>query len=108
LRDRFSDWPLAVWLVPASAATIAVLPLPYGYYQLLRVVIFVTCGLLACASFQNTRLMAFVVALASVAVLFNPFAPVHLTKATWALFDLGAAAVLIAHLALARGWKRDP
>jgi len=52
--------------------------------------------------------MAFVVALASVAVLFNPFAPVHLTKATWALFDLGAAAVLIAHLALARGWKRDP
>ncbi len=37
-----------------------------------------------------------------IAVLFNPFIPIHLNRVVWFYLDLGAAAAFLAHLVLVR------
>jgi hypothetical protein len=95
--------PRVVWLVPAIILVIATARLPYGYYTFTR---FVTCGvatLIAIVGFQERPIVqTWSVLLALIAVLFNPFVPIHLTRAIWFYLDLGTAAVFIAHLIFVR------
>ena len=66
----------------------------------------VTCGVAGVIAFAGFRdrpvVQAWSVLLALVAVLFNPFIPVHLARQTWFYLDLAAAAVFVAHLILVR------
>lgn len=81
---------------------------PYDYYTLLRVVV---CAVAASESYfafqraeansagrdkQQRRAWAF----ALLAVLFNPFVPVHLARATWNVIDIGAGLALAVDLAV--------
>ena len=68
---------------------------PYAYYQLLR---WVVCGVGAYTAYlgfktDNTGLGWIMVA---VAVLFNPIAPIYLSKGTWSLADLVTAIIFFA------------
>ena len=89
----------AVWLAPAVLLVLAVFPLPYGYYTLLRICI---CGASAYLAFQawerESSVGLWVVVFAVLAVLYNPLVPVYLTKGIWAFINLGTAALLVAHL----------
>ena len=92
----------AVWLLaPAVLLILALLPFPYGYYVLLRLVV---CGTAALLSYDEYRLRGRVsgwtMVLAGVALLFNPLIPVHLTREIWAPIDLGTALLVIFH------WRR--
>ena len=95
--------PRAVWIVPAILLAIAVARLPYGYYTFTRIV---TCGvavLIAIVEFkEHPTNRAWSVLLVLMAILFNPFVPIHLDRATWLYLDLGAAAVFLAHLFFVR------
>jgi hypothetical protein len=76
---------------------IATQNLPYDYYTLLR---FVVCGVSAYGAYlfysigKQTWVWIFIV----IAVLFNPFAPIYLSKATWVFIDLIVALVYIVSL----------
>jgi hypothetical protein len=86
--------PIAVIYGAAALLAVAVLPLPYGYYQLLRLVATVVFAWASFVAFQRGRAgygFGFVV----VALLFNPVLPVYLSKALWAPIDLGAALALV-------------
>ena len=95
--------PATMWVVPASLLLIAVWHMPYGYYTLTRIV---TCGvavLIAVAGLQERlTVQTWSLPLFAIAVLFNPFVPVHLSRATWFYLDLGAAAIFILHLVFVR------
>ncbi len=95
--------PRLVWLVPVVLLVVANSHLPYGYYTFMRIV---TCGIAAVIAVVGFRdrpvVQAWSVLLALVAVLFNPFIPVHLARQTWFYLDLGAAAVFVAHLIFVR------
>lgn len=100
-----ASWQRRPHLVPAVIA--ALLPLmalgdwPYGYYQFLRLVI---CGVsiyVAVMAYQWQRMWA-VWSFGIVAVLFNPFAPVHLSKDLWQPIDVGCAALFLAGAFLLR------
>ena len=45
--------PHAVWFVPTVMLVIALAPLPYGYYTLLRLVVCVCAGLLAYTAYRD-------------------------------------------------------
>ena len=82
---------------------------PYDYYTLLR---FVVCPVAASESYfafqraeeangagrdkQQRRAWAFV----ALAVLFNPFVPVHLAQSTWNVIDIGVGVALAVDLAV--------
>lgn len=81
-----------VAICAAAALTIAILSLPYGYYQLLRLGIFaagIYCGIkLKSAGDEKLAYCLFAVALA-----FNPFLPVYLSREIWLPIDLICAAL---------------
>lgn len=79
---------------------LALAPLPYGYYQLLRVTVFVVAGLLIWREWTATGTVGpWSIALGAVALLLNPVFPVHLDRSTWAVLDLGSALVFFARWA---------
>lgn len=87
----------AVWLVPAAMLLLAVAPLPYGYYTLLRLIVCGSCAYLALTHHGREGFSPWVCALAAVALLFNPIVPVHLSKEVWVPIDLAAASFIALH-----------
>jgi len=95
--------PAFVWIVPAIILVVAIARLPYGYYTFARIVTCVTAVLIAVLGFKEPPVIqAASIPLILVAVLFNPFLPIHLARGTWFYLDLVAAGVFLAHLVLVR------
>ncbi len=67
---------------------------PYGFYTLLRWTVSLVAIYGAFRAFETGRkawMWVFVV----MAVLFNPLAPAHLARSTWAPVDIAAAVVIL-------------
>lgn len=69
-------------------ATLSALSLPYGYFIFLRVVV---CGVAIYTAIQVWDSIAPAIALLLVAVVFNPFVPIHFPETTWRIIDLATA-----------------
>lgn len=63
---------------------------PYGFYQFLRLTIFITAAIVAWG-FYNSKLTPWAWVFGSVAFLFNPLIPIHLDKSSWVPIDFMAA-----------------
>ena len=87
----------AFWLLPAVMLIIAIFPWPYGYYQLLRVIVFGCAAFLSWDAYADNGKMAdqFTLAFGAIALLMNPFLPVELPRLLWAISNLICAAVFI-------------
>lgn len=74
---------------------IALLPMPYGYYTLLRICVFGLFGLLAYdAHLKGSKLLPWLFGF--MAVLFNPLFKIHFSREIWAAIDVASAAILVA------------
>jgi hypothetical protein len=94
----FDSITAAVWIVPAGMLLVALAPLPYGYYTLLRFVVCVAAAFLAWKHYASAHgIGAWTVGLGLMAILFNPLVPVYLSRGAWAPIDIGAAIVFGAH-----------
>lgn len=69
---------------------IALLPLPYGYYTFLRLTVFMSSLFLVyqLSEMKEHKISAI---LALLAILFNPFIPVYLSRELWMPIDLISA-----------------
>ena len=65
----------------------AIFPLPYGYYQLLRMIVAISCGISAYKAYEDKN-QVLSIAFALVLILFNPIAPIYLDKGTWVFIDI--------------------
>ncbi len=67
---------------------------PYGYFTLLR---FVVCAVTAYCAYlaYDTKQEKWAWMFGIIAVLFNPFIPVHLDRETWTFIDFGVAVFLV-------------
>ena len=65
---------------------IAILPLSYGYYTLLRWVVCLS-AILSAWAFKELGKRSWLLLMAIIALLFNPIAPVYLDKGTWVVID---------------------
>jgi len=72
---------------------------PYGYYRLLRWIVMSTAIIGAIVSAGIATRMRWLLWMpwvyGAVAVLFNPFAPFHMKRATWLIADLIVAAWIV-------------
>lgn len=81
-------------LVPIGALLIALLEMPYGYYQLLRVGICLVAVFLAYQAFEGQRSrIAWIFAAA--ALTYNPIAPLALGRGLWTIVNLATVGLLI-------------
>jgi len=86
--------PKAVIFIAAGMLFVGVLPLPYGYYMLLR---FVACGVFAWAAFityeKNEEVLPWVFGI--LAIVFNPLIKIHFPKELWAVVDFSSGLLLL-------------
>ena len=87
------------FVVPAAMALLALMDMPYGYYQLLRLVVAVSAAFLAVAAWQRASHAA-VIAFGLLALIYNPIAPLHLKREIWEWVNIGTAAAFLVALAL--------
>ena len=85
-----------LWLAPAALSLLALAPLPYGYYVLLRVVVCASCAYLAAAEFRSGG-SGWGFGLALAALVFNPIYPLHLGREVWAALNVCTAVGLLVH-----------
>ena len=87
------------WLAPTVLLAAALLPWPYGYYQLLRLAVCVVSGWIAYEQWKHDDgVSGWVVAFAGMALLYNPAMPVHLSREIWSVLNLASAALFLGHL----------
>lgn len=81
----------------AMLLLLGALPMPYGYYTLLRLLVCGLCGYLAYDIYiRGGKVLPWVFGF--MAVLFNPLIKIHLPKEVWIFVDVVSAAVLVATL----------
>jgi hypothetical protein len=91
-----------LWIVPILLLLIALLSMPYYYYQLMRWVI---CGCAAYIAYQNYKekccdflTVLFIV----IAIVYNPIEPIHLFREAWEVINIITAIVFSYGWVLAR------
>lgn len=95
--------PRWIWPITAALLVMATFDLPYGYYTLLRIVVCAfAVAVFACAWDGATPKRIWPLIFVGVAIVFNPLIPIHLERATWFFLDVGAAVLIVAHLATVR------
>ena len=85
-----------IGLVLTALLLLAVLPLGYGYYVLLRLAVTFGSGYLAYYFYTNGQQKWIVFTI--IALLWNPWAPIYLEKEVWVILDI-IGAITIAALA---------
>lgn len=81
-------------LVPVALLFVALLPLPYGYYTFLRLVIAASAAYLAWQDYRKKNAFnGWSLILSMVALLFNPLIPVYLDRGSWFIIDLAVAGI---------------
>lgn len=95
---------VALHLVPIVMLGIAIAAMPYWYYLLLRVVVCFCCALLVLMDRLKARPVWLQILAGAVAIIFNPFVPLHLTREIWAILNIaGACAVALHGVVMLRG-----
>ena len=70
----------------------AVLPLPYVYYQLLRIVVTLIAAVNAYKFYEDNQ-MAWVLVFGIIALIWNPIFPIYMDKSVWIILDLIGAGI---------------
>ncbi|ODS30893.1 MAG: hypothetical protein SCARUB_03990 [Candidatus Scalindua rubra] len=78
--------------ITAGLLLLAVLPLPYAYYTLLRWVVTAVSGYCAFLSYED-KSMGWAFGFGIIAILFNPIVPFYMDKTSWMIFDSVVAGV---------------
>lgn len=87
---------LAVWLVPIAFLLAALVDMPYGYYQLLRVLIFAVSVYLAVAESKLEQGVWFW-ALVACALIYNPIFKFSLGREIWEFVNVATIVFFAAH-----------
>ncbi len=70
---------------------------PYSYYELLRVVVFITSGTglyFSKKSENNNWAIVFLI----IAIVFNPIIPFHFNKGIWSVIDISTSIIIVSSI----------
>lgn len=93
--------PLPVYVIPVAMLGLALLPMPYGYYELLRLVVCLAAALIAAHDGKAGRWW-FAAGFAVLALLYNPLFRIHLPRETWQGVNVATIAAFAAMWFMAR------
>ncbi|MBL4589909.1 MAG: hypothetical protein JKY11_07530 [Alphaproteobacteria bacterium] len=78
-----------LWLIPILLLLIALLPLPYVYYQILR---WIVCGCALYIAYEHYQEKMewnkLVITFTAIAILYIPIGAIHLFKEIWAVLNI--------------------
>jgi len=77
-------------LITSIALFIALVPMPYFYYQLIRWLVCIT-SIILISNDQVSKSQAEKIIYIIIAIIFNPIAPIHFPAIFWKIIDLVTA-----------------
>ena len=83
-----------VYLILSAILLLCLLPMPYGYYMLVRFVSMVAFGVMSYQYIQKKQ-TAWAITFGALALLFQPFIKVALGRTMWNIVDVIVAILLI-------------
>jgi len=83
-----------IYLILAALLLLCLAPMPYGYYQLVRLVAMVAFAILAYAYWEKEQ-KELAITFGVLCLLFQPFFKIALGRGTWNVVDVIAAILLI-------------
>ena len=83
-----------VYLILSAILLLCLLPMPYGYYMLVRFVSMVAFGVMSYQYIQKKQ-TAWAITFGALALLFQPFIKVALGRTMWNIVDVIVAVLLI-------------
>ena len=86
-----STW---IKLVLAALMVLCLLPMPYGFYNLVRFLSMIGFAILAVRAYHNSRITLLVV-YGSLVLMFQPFIKLVLGRDVWIIIDVAVALFLI-------------
>jgi hypothetical protein len=78
--------------IVAVLLLIALLPLPYFYYQLLRIVVTVVAAIYAYKFYEDNQMVK-VITFGVIVLIWNPIFPIYMDKSAWMIIDIVGAVV---------------
>jgi len=72
--------------IVAVLLLIALLPLPYFYYQLLRIVVTIVAAIYAYSFYEDNQ-MPNAITFGVIVLIWNPIFPIYLDKSVWLILD---------------------
>lgn len=81
-------------IVLSIALILCLLPLPYGFYTIIRLATAVIAGCWA-YRFYKRRKTSFSITTVAIALLFQPFLKITLDRLTWNIIDLILAGLIV-------------
>lgn len=81
-------------LLLAALLLLCLAPMPYGYYQLVRIVAMIAFAIMAYQYYEK-RVMPLAITFGGLALLFQPFIKVALGRTMWNVVDVVVAVGLI-------------
>lgn len=74
---------------------LALLLMPYGYYQVLKIIVFLfMLFILSQKADKKTILEPINIVLIIVAIIYNPIIPIHFTKLIWSFINIATVILL--------------
>ena len=89
-------------VIAAALLLLALADLPYGYYTILRLLVFAV-GAYGVYLAHKVKQQGWAWTLGAIAVLFNPLFPIYLEREVWAPIDVAVAVVLLVSIRTVRG-----
>ena len=82
-----------LWLAPIIVLVIGILPMPIGYYTLLRLVV-CGCAIYYAYNLGQNKDKTFMLIFSFIAILYNPIFPVYLyEKSIWIILNIVTAVI---------------
>lgn len=78
----------------AALIAIAILPLPYAYYEVLRVIVSIGVTYLLITNWINLKEFQARLTAVIIIILFNPIYPIFLSKSWWVVIDIISAWII--------------
>lgn len=97
-NEPSTDLIRVIALVSVVMLVLAVFEMPYGFYTLLRLVVTAAAAIIAWRALSNQVRPLWAAMMGLIALLFNPFIPVYLTREVWFFIDILVAVVFIAYV----------
>ena len=78
--------------IVAVLLLIALVPFPYAYYQLLRIVVTVAAAIYAYMFYEQNQTPK-TIAFGFIVLIWNPIFPIYMDRSTWMILDVIGAAI---------------
>ena len=95
MNSRISIKPPTI--ISIAMLLLALIPLPIGYYTLLRIVVCLTAAFLAWNSYEAHK-TSWMWTMGVVALIFNPLIPLYLGRELWIFVDIATAVIFGVYL----------